>query len=236
MKAVVTRFAWCAALCLLAATPAVAEMSACQSAAGTSAKERIADLTTCIERGHNGASMNAFLYLLRGASYAETGDMYDAFKDYSTAIDMDPRENVAFALRGQLFANRGDWARAQADFDRAIAQAMPGDRSAFLAHKAWLFATWSDPAMRDGATAVTLAQKANKLRDTAYTRDVLAAAYAEAGQFDDAVREESAAIGRLPEREKDKVLPGYKERLALYQAHLPYHTRSPFPVAPHVDL
>ena len=237
IKPVMTQIAWCAALSVLTATPAIAEVSACQSAVGTSVKERIADLTTCIFRGKNGVSMNSYIYVMRGISYAELGDMDKAFNDYSTAIELTPDQDAAFDLRGEIFANRGDWSRAQADFDSAIAHTAAGvNTSVSLAYKAWLFATWPDTAMRDGARAMTLALRAIKLRDGALTHDVLAAAYAEAGQFDNAVREESAAISRARGKAGERELPGYKARLVLYEAGMPYHTNTPFPLPPRLEL
>ena len=242
MKAARTRSAWWAALCLLAAAPAAAapggpEVSACQSAVGTTVQERIADLTTCIRRGHNGASFNGYLYVLRGASYAEAGDMDNALKDYGSAIELTPDDDVAFDLRGRLLANRGDWSGAQAEFEKAIKRmASRRNSAAFLADQAWLFATWPDSAMRDGRKAVTLALKATKLHDSLYGHDALAAAYAETGQFENAVREEAAAISGLRGASEDIVLAGYKARLALYQAKMAYHTKLPFPIAPRVDL
>ena len=237
MKRLMTQAAWYAALGLLIATPARADFSACQSAVGTSVKVRIADLTTCILKGRNGASANGFLYVLRGASYGELGDVDDAFRDYSTAIVLIPKADFSYVFRGEIFANRGEWSNAQADFDTAIKYTTGGSNvPVSLAHKAWLFATWRNPEMRDGARAVTLALKAIKLRDNASNHDVLAAAYAEAGQFDSAMREESAAIGQVRGTTKDRELPGYKARLALYQKNTAYHTELPFPLISRVEL
>ncbi len=237
MKSARMRAAWCAALGLLAATPAVAEVSACQSAVGTNVQERIAELTVCIFRGKNGASMNSYLYTLRGLSYAELGEVDKAFSDYNTAVGLNPDMNAAFDFRGEIFANRGDWSSAQADFSSAIAHTRAGvNVSASLAHEAWLFATWPDASKRDGAKALALALKAIKLEKNVDNHDVLAAAYAEAGQFDNAMLEESAAISRARGKDYERQLPGYKARLALYQANMPFHTQTPFPFGPRLEL
>ncbi len=231
------RTAGYAALCLLAGKPAAAEVSACQSAVGVSMQEQIADLTTCIRRGHNGASFNGYLYVLRGASYAEAGDIDNALKDYGSAIELTQDIDVAFDLRGRLLANRGDWSGAQAEFERAIKVMRSRQNLAvFLADQAWLFATWPDSQMRDGPRALTLALKATKLHPGPDGHDALAAAYAETGQFESAVREEASAINGLRGASDDIVLAGYKTRLALYQANTAYHTKMPFPIAPRVDL
>ena len=237
MKSKVTFIAWCVALSLLTSTPASADMSACQSAVGTSVKERIEDLTTCIVKGGNGAGMTGFLFVLRGASYAELGDVDKALNDYNAAIKLEPDIAIAYDLRGEAFANRGDWSSAQADFDSSIAHTSGRPSLAgTVAEKAWLFATWPDPAMRDGARAVLLGLRAIRLHNNAYVHDVLAAAYAETGRFDDAEREEMDAISLARGKGYDRSLPGFKERLALYLAKMPYHTRLPFPLTPHVDL
>ena len=188
-------------------------------------------------KGSNGAGMTGFLFLLRGASYAELGDADKALNDYSAAIKLEPDIDIAYDLRGEVFANRGDWSSAQADFDASIAHSgSRGSLAAAVAEKAWLFATWPDPAMRDGPNAVALALRAIKLRNNALNHDVLAAAYAETGRFDDAAREEADAISRVHGKTDDRELPGFKERLALYGAKMPFHTRLPFPLSPRVDL
>ena len=174
--------------------------------------------------------MTGVIYTMRGLAYADSGDLDDALKDYTAAIEINPMVDAAYFLRGEIFANRGEWSKAQGDFDRAIALSSGGQNvSLALAHQAWLFATWPDAPKRDGAKAITLALRAIKLRDRAANHDVLAAAYAETGQFDGAVREETNAMNRL-QREKDrKALPDYEARLALYQKNMPYRAEVPFP-------
>jgi len=95
---------------------------------------------------------------------------------------------------------------------------------------AWLLAAWPDEAVRDGPRAVRLAERAAELtgRKKPMILDTLAAAYAEVGRFDEAVRLAEQAI-RLaeaaisPESGKaDKtMLAGYRSRLELYRAGRP---------------
>jgi tetratricopeptide (TPR) repeat protein len=61
---------------------------------------------------------------------------------------------------------------------------------------AWVLATWPDARIRDGPKAVELAERANKLdqgRDP-FISITLAAAYAEAGRFSDAINTAEAAL------------------------------------------
>ncbi|MHC4521476.1 MAG: tetratricopeptide repeat protein, partial [Planctomycetota bacterium] len=84
------------------------------------------------------------------------------------------------------------------ELDR-LAQADDGNRSArahILNALAWLQATYPSAAVRDGAKAIENAKKACELSDRSNPNfiDTLAAAYAEAGDFAAAVREERVAV------------------------------------------
>ena len=86
---------------------------------------------------------------------------------------------------------------------------------------AWLFATCSDSALRDGRSAVRFAEKAlakSKAKDWS-ALDTLAAAYAEAGEFAKAASAQREAIG-LCQDEKTKNDLG--TRLKLYESNTPY--------------
>jgi tetratricopeptide (TPR) repeat protein len=87
---------------------------------------------------------------------------------------------------------------------------------------AWDFATHQEHTSRDGKAAVLFATKACEI--TTYTNtqflDTLAAAYAESGDFDSAVKWQSKAIELLSDaKEKED----YGTRLKLYQDKKPYH-------------
>jgi TPR repeat protein len=85
----------------------------------------------------------------------------------------------------------------------------------------WLLSTSPDPKVRDGASAVGFGEKAaeaTKNKDASIL-DTLAAAYAEATQFEKAVRTEKQAV-LLAMRDQDK--REYESRLKLYQNHSPY--------------
>ena len=75
--------------------------------------------------------------------------------------------------------------------------------------------------VRDGKAAITLAEKAVSLtsRANADFVDTLAAAFAEAGQFTNAVSAENKAIGLLTNQ---KVIDDYSARLKLYESNTPY--------------
>jgi Tfp pilus assembly protein PilF len=88
---------------------------------------------------------------------------------------------------------------------------------------AWLLATCCDDSVCDGKLAV---ERATKLCELAAWNDprslhTLAAAHAEAGQFDVAVKRIKKALEH-PQALGPALLEAFKERLTLYEAHKPY--------------
>ncbi|MFC1636684.1 hypothetical protein ACFL5Z_17790, partial [Planctomycetota bacterium] len=88
---------------------------------------------------------------------------------------------------------------------------------------AWLRATCVMAEFRDGAKAVEQASKASELTNfkKAHYVGTLAAAYAEAGDFDSAVEWQKKAIDLLTE-EEEGLRADFEERLKLYQSGKPY--------------
>ena len=90
---------------------------------------------------------------------------------------------------------------------------------------AWLLATSSDADIRDGRRAVGLAEHACQLTDFKEINFVrtLAAAYAEAGRFPEAIATAQKACAMASASGKPEWPPFDQELLALYRAHQPYH-------------
>ena len=102
------------------------------------------------------------------------------------------------------------------------AKANPKDPYSW-AGAAWLYATAEDSRIRDGPRAVSLATQAAKLsrEQDAAILDVLAASYAEVGDFSAAQRWEEKAI--LSGDSAD--IPFYQQRLQSYQLGRPWRER-----------
>jgi len=89
---------------------------------------------------------------------------------------------------------------------------------------AWLQATSPKDELRNGTKAIEYATKAcelTKWKNVGYV-DTLAAAYAEAGDFDSAVKWQKEAINLLTEKGPAERQAGVEERLKLYQSGKPY--------------
>jgi hypothetical protein len=89
-----------------------------------------------------------------------------------------------------------------------------------LAHRAWLRATCPDEKHRDGNQAVADAKQACESSSWKNMRhlDTLAAAYAETGDFIEAVKWQEQAITLASPALKSE----YEARLALYRDQQPY--------------
>lgn len=97
---------------------------------------------------------------------------------------------------------------------------------------AWRLATSSDPQLRDGSNAVRLAEKAVAAtgRQNPKYLDTLAAAYAEAGHFGDAVNVQQEAIALMEDENWRKE---FASRLKLYESSSAY--TNPTPLADRVS-
>ncbi len=96
------------------------------------------------------------------------------------------QDNIPIVLlnRGSAWDDKGEYDRAIEDYTAALR--IKPDFHQNPNNLAWHLATAPEARARDGGRAVTLAEKLVSLRDIAANREQLAAAYAEAGRFEDA--------------------------------------------------
>jgi len=89
---------------------------------------------------------------------------------------------------------------------------------------AWILATSENSSIRNGPNAVFFGEKAVAATHSKKpaTLDTLAAAYAEAGQFEKAVKTEQKAIALLQTKAEKSV---FRTRLKLYEAKVPYRQK-----------
>jgi hypothetical protein len=94
-----------------------------------------------------------------------------------------------------------------------------------LNNLAWLLATGPDAHLRDGVQAVKYARRACELTHYGVTLFVgtLAAAYAEAGRYDDAMAAAQKACALATAAGERDLLERNQKLLVLYRAHQPYH-------------
>jgi tetratricopeptide (TPR) repeat protein len=160
----------------------------------------------------------------RGLAWVATGFYDGAIADLTEVLRLDPKWARAYTGRGSAWTSKREYERALADFNAAL-RLDPNDIDAYDG-VATIRATCPDGRYRDGQRAVAAATRALNLHGEtcAYCLDTLAAAHAEAGDFDAAVKKETKALETLPKDNKDQ--ESFRSRLALYQDKKPYRDPS----------
>jgi tetratricopeptide (TPR) repeat protein len=162
----------------------------------------------------------AAAYFGRAGVYLSRKQYQLAMADLDKAMRLSPRYAAAMARRAEVWIACGNPRKALSDLEEAIA----ADDRYPLAYrqKAWLLATSSDDALRDGKRALEAARKAEELAKDARgeTWEVIAAALAETGDFTGAGEFQKKAIADAGyAKEKGD---GVQKRLESYEAKKPY--------------
>lgn len=161
---------------------------------------------------------DSVVYYNRGNAWQSKGDLDQSIKDYSKALQLDPKFAAAYCNRGSVSENQGRYDDALADYNDAV-RLDPNYARAYNA-RAWIWATCPDMRYRNGQQAIASATTACELApvNAASTIGTLAAAYAEAGDFQNAVKWQLRAIKFAPESDKAAL----QLRLNLFRSSKPY--------------
>jgi len=157
-------------------------------------------------------------------AFGKQGRWAEAIGEYNAAADMgaNPDDYIAHLNFADALTHLGRVPEAVLHLNEALR--LEPDSPNILNNLAWLLATSPDPNVRDGKRAVELAERACKL--TQYKKTImmgtLAAAYAEAGRFDDAVATSQTACALATVAGETDLLKKNQELLNLYQNHQTY--------------
>jgi tetratricopeptide (TPR) repeat protein len=161
-------------------------------------------------------------YNLAGALTAK-GKLDEAMEHYCEMLRSKPDHAGAHAELAVILKRRGRTVEAIEHYQQALR--LKPDWPEVLNNLAWIFATAAEPKLRNAAKALDLAQNACRLtgHKEAGPMDTLAAAYAEAARFHEAVqtahkaRDLALANGRL------ELADVIEQHLQGYKAGKPYH-------------
>ncbi len=157
----------------------------------------------------------------QGMNAAKKGDYVLAVDRLTDAIRLNPQDWAANFYRGLAYDHLGEYNKAIVSYGEAIL--LDPKRSEPFNEIAWLLATCPRADLRDGKKALEYANKGMEItggKDPA-TIDTLAAAYAEAGDFEKAIQYQKQYLS-LPKL-SEKQMAEARGRLALYEARKPYH-------------
>jgi spermidine synthase len=153
------------------------------------------------------------------------GNREDAIDTLARLVAIEPYDANAWFRLAALHEGGGDRAKAADCYRRALAVDAVQPLAAL--RFAWLLATAPEPGLRDGGEALRFAEQGRERLGEAHPEvlAVLAAAHAERGEFDEAVRWQRLAVARAPlARAAD-----YQAGLALYEKRQPERAERAYP-------
>jgi tetratricopeptide (TPR) repeat protein len=132
----------------------------------------------------------------------------EALEIYKTLKDR-KYSNIAYALLGKSYRAKGNYNQAIESYEAGI-RCDPNDWVMYY-NLSWLLATCPKPDCRDGKRALELAQRGVSLGESSLALRALAAAYAEVGNFDEAIKTQKKAMKDHSNKEDRKCLETYKQ-------------------------
>jgi tetratricopeptide (TPR) repeat protein len=160
-----------------------------------------------------------------GLVLSRRDDAEGAIREWRSALELDPKYAEAHHSLGDALYAQGRTAEALARWRDAV-QLQTSDFAA-LGRVAWVLATSPDATIRNGGEALGFAVRAVELSGGKDARmlDTLAAAYAEKGQFTNAVLTARRAQALAAQQNQAALAEAIGTRIALYDADRPFRER-----------
>ena len=156
------------------------------------------------------------------SALAEQGRQAEAVAQFREALRLRPDAETRLQLATLLYQAH-KLREAVAEYRQVLA--VKPDQPEALNNLAWLLAACSDETVRNGAEAVRLAEHACRLSGNAQARELgtLAAAYAEAGRFAEAVSAGQKTVDAARAGGNDQLAAMAEQLLDLFRSGKPYH-------------
>ena len=157
-----------------------------------------------------------------GHALLEKGELDSAIQVCRSALLLRPSDADCHTTLAIALEETGNPGEAIEHYNKALELAPKSIPT--LTNLAWLLATSQDASLRNGSKAVELAAQADRLvggTNTLVLR-TLAAAYAENGEFADAIRTGRSAMQLARMHGEDSLMTDLDQQIALYQLGMPY--------------
>jgi tetratricopeptide (TPR) repeat protein len=167
-----------------------------------------------------------------GLALLQKGRVAEAIGEFQRTLQIQPNHAEAYTGLGIAFLRQGRPGEAVVHFQKAL-EIQP-DNARVQQRLAWVLATTPDVTLRNGARAVELAEHANQLsggNDPAML-GTLAAAYAEAGRFPDAVATARRAQQLAADRNNPGLVDALQTQIGFYRVDTPFREAGPTNVPP----
>jgi protein O-mannosyl-transferase len=159
-----------------------------------------------------------------GNALRQKGRVDEAITQFQQALQIKPDFAEAHYNLGNAFLQKGRVAEAISQYQQAL-QINSAD-TAVQNNLAWLLATCAEASLRNGNKAVELARQANALTggENPIILHTLAAAFAEAGRFPEAVETAKRALRLAGAQSNTRLAGQLQSEIKLYQAGMPFHS------------
>lgn len=168
--------------------------------------------------------VTATMHLNLGVVLCALGKYPECAEEMKRTVAIEPKFDSAYSMLGDVQLSLHQPREALEAFGRELALTPNSPRP--LTRIAWILATSSDPAIRDGARAVKNAEQAATLTQggDVSALDALAAAYAEVGRYEDAAQVVRRAINLIAADPTNPFTTVLQAHLGLLQQRRPIRT------------
>ena len=157
-----------------------------------------------------------------GTALVKLGRLQEAIEHYNQALQLKPDDAIAHHNLAKVLVGTGRLDEGIEHYNQFL-QLVP-DSVVALNNLAWLLATREPAKAGDPARAIELAQRARELtrQENPFCLDALAAAYAAAGRFADAITTAQRAMELAESAGQATLAKNIRSRLELYRTGRPY--------------
>src|SRR6266498_5997802 len=151
----------------------------------------------------------------------QKGQVADALVHYRKLLELQPDNIEVHNIVGTVLIQQGRIREGVEEWQKVLA--IQSDNGNAISNLAWVFATSPDDSLRDGAQAVQLAEQALRISGARIPIifRTLAAAYAENGQFSEAIQTAQRGIELANSRGNSGLATELQSNIVLYQARQP---------------
>jgi protein O-mannosyl-transferase len=186
-------------------------------------EKRLDDAISEFERALKLQPTNVDTYNNLGVVLLHKGRVDEALAQFDIALNLRPDSADVHANRARALSGKGDTAAAIAECETALR--LKPDYVEAENNLAWILATSPEPSLRNGPRALDLGREAARLSNynDPHILDTLAAAFAETGQFAEAIKVGEQAMQLTTDQ--TNAVPAHALRLRLegYRAGKPFH-------------
>lgn len=169
---------------------------------------------------------DADLYSNLGNALAQKGQMDEAIRDYQKALAINPTNSQTYYNYGNALIQNGEMDEATLQFEKAVT-IQPGfvEAQNNLARIVWMLANSPNPTVRNGTKAVELGRQSDQLAggSNPMIAASLAAAYAETGNFAEAITNAQRALQLASSQTNAAMMAVFQAQLKNYQADSLFH-------------